>query len=220
QKNIFLVEDKILELQESVQKAKNEFRYLANQDFTDVQKVQIKEEFSKEEIKKSPKYKILELKSKQLEIIAKLQQRNKYSNITLSASYNHRDKFDDYLSVSTSFALPIYGREDAEVKKTHYLKQESAQNTQNYLQNTIMLFDNNYERVEYLSKRVQNLDAIIERYKELRKYDNANIRNSITLEKNIENENLLLDLEVEKLKYKLEIRTALLELFYLTKESL
>ncbi|MFA7611519.1 MAG: TolC family protein, partial [Sulfurimonas sp.] len=220
QKDIFLVEDRILELQESVQKAKNEFKYLANQDFIDVQKVQISEEFAKEEIEKSPKYKILELKSKQLEIITKLEQRSKYSNITLSASYNYREKFDDYLSVSTSFALPIYGTEDAKVRKTRYLKQESLQNTQNYLQNSIMVFDNNLERVEHLSKRVQNLDAIIKRYRELREYENANIKNSITLEKNIENENLLLDLEIERLKYKLEIKTALLELFYITKESI
>ena len=220
QKDIFLVEDRILELQESVQKAKNEFKYLANQDFIDVQKVQISEEFAKEEIEKSPKYKILELKSKQLEIITKLEQRSKYSNITLSASYNYREKFDDYLSVSTSFALPIYGTEDAKVRKTRYLKQESLQNTQNYLQNSIMVFDNNHERVEHLSKRVQNLDAIIKRYRELREYENANIKNSITLEKNIENENLLLDLEIERLKYKLEIKTALLELFYITKESI
>ncbi|HEY9203943.1 MAG TPA: TolC family protein [Sulfurimonas sp.] len=220
QKKIFAVEDKILELQESVQRAKNEFKYLTNQEFIPMQQAQIGEDFMEEDIKKAPKYKIFELRSRQLEIAAKLEERKKYSNISLSLSYNHRQNFDDYLSVSTSFALPIYGSEDAKAKKTRYLKQESIQNAQNYLQNATMIFQNNRKKAEYFSKRVENLDAILEKYKALGSYEKSNIRNSVTLERSIEDENLLFDLEIERLKYKLEIKAAELELFYITKESI
>lgn len=220
QKKVFSVEDKILELKDKVESFKNEFKYLTNQDFTIMKNAEISDEFFQEEIKKSPKYKIFELKTKQLELQNRLEERKKYSNINLNVSYNYREKFDDYLSLSASFALPIYGTEDAKVKKTQHLISENIQKEDNYMQNAVMLFQNNYKRLEYLTARVKNLDVILEKYKELNAYDKSNIKNSVMLEKNIENENLLLDLEIEKLKYKLDIKTALFELFYLTKESL
>ncbi|MDY0123334.1 TolC family protein [Sulfurimonas sp.] len=220
QKKIFAVEDKTLELQESLQRAKNEFKYLTNQEFIPMSAARIGEEFMEEDIKKAPKYKIFELRSRELEIAAKLEERKKYSNISLSLSYNHRQNFEDYLSVATSFALPIYGSEDAKAKKTRYLKQESIQNAQNYLQNATMIFQNNYKKADYFTKRVENLDAILEKYRALGSYEKSNIRNSVTLERSIDDENLLFDLEIERLKYKLEIKAAQLELFYITKESI
>lgn len=220
QKKIFGVEDKILELKDKLKSFKNEFKYLTNQDFTVVKSPEIADEFFQEEIKKSPKYKVFEVKTKQLELQRRLEERKKYSNISLNVSYNHREKFDDYLSLWASFALPIYGIEDAKVKKTQHLISENIQTEENYMQKADMLFENNHKQVEYLSTRVKNLDVMLEKYKELNAYDKSNIKNSVMLEKNIENENLLLDLEIEKLKYKLDIKTALFELFYLTKESL
>lgn len=220
QKKIFVVEDKILEIKDKLESFKNEFKYLTNQDYSSLQIVGISDEFFQDDIKKSPKYKIFEVKTKQLEFQNRLEERKKYSNINLNVSYNYREKFDDYLSLSASFALPIYGTEDAKVKKTQHLISENIQKEDNYMQNAAMLFQNNYKRMEYLSQRVKNLDAILQKYKELNAYDKSNIKNSVMLEKNIENENLLLDLEIEKLKYKLDIKTALFELFYLTKESL
>ncbi len=220
QKKIFGVEDKILELKDKIESFKNEFKYLTNQDFTVVKSPEIADEFFQEEIKKSPKYKVFEVKTKQLELQRRVEERKKYSNISLNVSYNHREKFDDYLSVSASFALPAYGTEDAKVKKTQHLISENIQTEENYMQKANMLFENNHKQAEYLSTRVKNLDVMLEKYKELNAYDKSNIKNSVMLEKNIENENLLLDLEIEKLKYKLDIKTALFELFYLTKESL
>ena len=220
QKKIFRVEDKVLEIQEMVESSKNEFKYLTSQDFTAIQKAQIAQEFFQEDIKKSPKYKIFEIKTKRLELQSRLEDRKKYSNVKLNVSYNHRQRFDDYLSISTSFALPIYGTEDAKVKKTKYLIGESVQQEDDYLQKRIMLFKNSYKKVNYLRARVQNLEAILSKYSQLNLYDKTNIKNSITLEKNIQNENLILDLEIEKLKYKLDIQTELLELFYITKESI
>lgn len=220
QKKIFSVEDKILELKDKVESFKNEFKYLTNQDYSPLQIVGISDEFLQDDIKKSPRYKIFEIKTKQLELQNRLEERKKYSNVNLNISYNYRQKYDDYLSLSASFALPIYGTEDAKVKKTQHLIAENIQKEDNYMQNAAMLFQNNYKRMEYLSQRVKNLDAILQKYKELNSYDKSNIKNSVMLEKNIENENLLLDLEIEKLKYKLDIKTALFELFYLTKESL
>ncbi len=220
QKNIFVVEDKILELEDRVTSLKNEFKYLTNQDFTQVQKAQIAEEFLQEEIKKSPKYRIFEIKTKQLEIQGRLEDRKKYSNVNLNVSYNRRENFDDYLSVSTSFELPVYGAEEAKVKKAKHLRAESIQEENNFMQNMTMIFLNNYKRVEYLNARVQNLDAILQKYRQLNLYEKSNIRDSATLDKNIENENLLLELEIEKLTYKLDIKTAQLELFYITKERI
>ncbi|MDO9265982.1 MAG: TolC family protein [Sulfurimonas sp.] len=220
QKNIFVVEDKILELEDRVTSLKNEFKYLANQDFTQVQKAQIAEEFLQEDIKKSPKYKIFEIKTRQLKLQRTLEERKKYSNVNLNISYNRRESFDDYLSVLTSFELPVYGAEEAKVKKVKHLRAESIQEENNFMQNMTMLFLNNYKRAEYLNARVENLDTILEKYKALTLYEKSNIKNSITLEKSIENENLLFDLEIEKLKYKLDIKAAQLELFYITKESL
>lgn len=220
QKNIFVVEDKILELQDRVTSLKNEFKYLTNEEFISVQKAQIAEEFLQEDIKKSPKYKIFEIKTRQLKLQGTLEERKKYSNINLNVSYNYRDKFDDYLAFSASFALPVYGSEDAKANRLRHLKAENVQKEDNYLQNATMIFQNNYKRAEYLNARVENLDAILEKYKALTLYEKSNIKNSITLEKSIENENLLFDLEIEKLKYKLDIKAAQLELFYITKESL
>ncbi|WP_300453459.1 TolC family protein [Sulfurimonas sp.] len=220
QKKIFALEDKILELQDKVTSLKNEFKYLTSEDFTSIQKAAISEEFFQEDIKKSPKYKIFEIKTKQLELQTTLEERKKYSNVNLNVSYNNRENFDDYLSFSASFALPIYGTEEIKVKEVSHLRAENVQKEDNYLRNATMIFQNNYKKAEYLNKRVENLDAILEKYKELTLYEKSNIKNSITLEKSIENENLLLDLKIEKLKYKLDIKTAHLELFYITKESL
>lgn len=220
QKKIFAVEDKILELQDRVTSLKNEFKYLTNEEFISVQKAQIAEEFLQEDIKKSPKYKIFEIKTRQLKLQRTLEERKKYSNINLNVSYNYRDKFDDYLAFSASFALPVYGSEDAKANRLRHLRAENVQKEDNYLQNAAMIFQNNYKRAEYLNARVENLDAILEKYKALTLYEKSNIKNSITLEKSIENENLLFDLEIEKLKYKLDIKAAQLELFYITKESL
>ncbi|OHE07003.1 MAG: hypothetical protein A3G74_02390, partial [Sulfurimonas sp. RIFCSPLOWO2_12_FULL_34_6] len=220
QKKIFAVEDKILELKDNIESLKNEFKYLSNQDFIPIKQVQIGSEFFQEDIKKSPKYKIFEIKTKQLELQNRLEDRKKYSNVNVNMSYNYRENFDDYLSVSASFALPIYGTEEAKVKKTKHLVAENIQKEDGYMLSAIMIFQNNYKKVEYLNERVKNLDTILYKYKELNLYDKSNIKNSVTLEKNIENENLLLDLEIEKLKYKLDIKTAHLELFYITKESI
>ena len=219
-KKIFSVEDTILDIKDKLESAKGEFKYLTNEDFDSVQKANITQDFFQEDIKKSPKYRIFEIKTKRLELQSKLEERQKYSNIKLNVSYNNRQNFDDYLSFSTSFALPIYGSEDAKVKKAKYLSVENLKKESDFFQNRVMIFDNSYKKVEYLRKRVENLNAIIERYAKLNEYDKSNIINRITLDKNIQNENLLLDLKVQKLKYKLDITTVLLELFYITKESI
>lgn len=219
QKKIFLVEDKLLEAGENIQRAKEEFFYLSNEEYVSAQKAQIQSDFTTEGIKSTPKYKILELRSKKLDIDAKLQERKKYSNVNLSLGYNHRQDFSDYLSVSASFVLPVYGTEDAKAKSAMYLKQESVQNTKDYTQKALMLFQNAAKKVEYLGKRVRNIDDIIFRYTDLRSYEDTNIKSGVVLERNIENENLLIDLRMERLKYELEIQSARWELFYLTKEG-
>lgn len=220
QKMIFLVEDKLLEARENIQKAKEEFYYLSNEEYVAVEKAQIQSQYSQEDIKHTPKYMVFELKSKRLEMDAELQERKKYSNVNLSLGYNHRQDFSDYLSVTASFTLPVYGSEDAKAKSAMYLKQESVQNTMDYMKKAQMLFQNAAKRVEYLGKRVQNIDDIVFRYTELRSYEDADIKGGVTLEKNIENENLILELQIEKLKYELEINSARWELFYLTKGSI
>lgn len=220
QKKIFVIEDKILETKDKLESYKNEFKYLSNQDYMLVERAKIEDDFLEGDIKKSPKYKIYEIKAKQLELTSKLEDRKKYSNVNVGLVYNHRQNFDDYLSVSASFALPIYGSEEAKVQKTRHLSAENTQKEQNYMSNAMAIFQTNDKRVEYLKKRVKNLDDILYKYKELNRYDKSNITNSVTLEKNIENENLLLDLEIEKLKYNLDMKSALLELFYLTSGSL
>lgn len=220
QKQIFEVEDKILEVEEKIESYKNEFKYLSYQDYPEVKEAQIDEEFFLDDIKKSPKYKIYEIKTKQLELQAKLQDREKYSNVSVGVNYNHRQGFDDYLSLSASFALPIYGAEEAKVKKARYQNAQNTQEKEDYMLSAKIAFLNSYKKVDYLTKRVENLDEILYKYRELNIYEKSNITNNVTLQINIENENLLLDLEIEKLKYKLDIKSALLELFYITKGSL
>ncbi|MFA5461791.1 MAG: TolC family protein [Sulfurimonas sp.] len=220
QKKIFVIEDKILETKDKLEAYKNEFRYLSNQDYKLVERAKIEDDFLVDDIKKSPKYKIYEIKAKQLELTSKLEDRKKYSNVSLGVVYNNRQNHEDYLSVTASFALPIYGSEEAKVQKTRHLSSENTQKEQSYISNAMAVFDTNDKRVEYLKRRVKNLDDILYKYKELNRYDKSNITNSVTLEKNIENENLLLDLEIEKLKYNLDMKSALLELFYLTSGSL
>jgi len=220
QKKIFVVEDKILETKDKLESYKNEFKYLSNQDYMSIERAKIEDGFLQEDIKKSPKYKIYEIKAKQLELTSRLEERKKYSNVNVGVVYNHRQNFEDYLSVSASFALPIYGSEEAKVQKARYLSAENTQKELNYMSNAMALFQTNDKRVAYLKRRVKNLDDILYKYKELNIYDKSNITNSVTLEKNIENENLLLDLEIEKLKYNLDMKSALLELFYITSGSL
>lgn len=220
QKKIFNVQDKMLDIQDKITSFKNEFEYLTSQEYSVVTPANISAEFLQEDIKKSPKYKVFELKRKKLEFQSRLEQRQKYSNVKLNVSYNHRQNFDDYLSFSTSFALPVYGSEDAKVQRTKYFINENEQKEDDYLKNKAMLFNNMYKKTEYLKKRIKNIDSIIKRYKELNEYDRSNIKNQVTLEKNVQNENLLLDLKIEKLKYELDIRTAMLELFYITKEGI
>jgi len=220
QKKIFLIDDKMLEIQENIQKAKDEFYYISGQEYAGIERANAESGFAQEDIKNTPKYKALELRSRRLETDAKLQERKKYSNVNLSLSYNYRQEFDDYLSAALSFALPVYGSEDAKAKSVMHLREQSVQNSNEYVKKASMLFQNAQKKAEYLGKRVQNIADIIFRYADLRSYEDTNIKNGVVLEKSVENENLLFDLHMEKLKYELEIKSAEWELFYLTKEGI
>lgn len=219
-KKIFEIEDESFELKDKIESLKHEFNYLTSREFSSINRAKISEEFFKESIKNSPASKVLEFQTKRFELQSKLEQREKYSNITLNVSYNHRQEFDDYLSFSTSFALPIYGAEDAKVKIAKAQSSEAMQKQNDFYKSKESIFNKNKKRVEFFQKRLKSLEDLEHRYAELKAYENSNISNSISLEKKVENENLLLELEMQKLRYKLSIKTALFELYYITKESL
>lgn len=219
-RKIFELEDKSFKLKDEIASLKHEFKYLSSLEFTAVNRAKIDDDFREKSLKSSPAAKILELRTKRFELQSKLEQREKYSNITLSMSYNNRQNFDDYLSFSTSFALPIYGTEDAKVRVAKAGEAEALQKQSDFHKSRVSLFHKSQKRVEYLKKRLKSLEDLEQRYSELESYENSNISNSITLEKKVENENLLLELKVQKLRYKLDIKRALLELYYITKESL
>lgn len=219
-RKIFELEDESFKLKDELASLKHEFKYLSSQEFTNISCAKIDDDFTDEGLKNSPASKILALRTKRFELQSKLEQREKYSNITLSMSYNNRQNFDDYLSFSTSFALPIYGTEDAKVRVAKAGEAEALQIQSDFHKSRVSLFHKSQKRVEYLKKRLKSLEDLEQRYSELEAYENSNISNSITLEKKVENENLLLELKVQKLRYKLDIKRALLELYYITKESL
>jgi len=219
-RKIFELEDKSFKLKDEIASLKHEFKYLSSLEFTAVNRAKIDDDFREKSLKSSPAAKILELRTKRFELQSKLEQRKKYSNITLSMSYNNRQNFDDYLSFSTSFALPIYGTEDAKVRVAKAGASEALQKQSDFHKSRVSLFHKSQKRVEYLKKRLKSLEDLEQRYTELEAYENSNIANSITLEKKVENENLLLELKVQKLRYKLDIKSAELELYYITKESL
>ena len=219
-RKIFELEDESFKLKDELASLKHEFKYLSSQEFTNISRAKIDDDFTDEGLKNSPASKILALRTKRFELQSKLEQREKYSNITLSMSYNNRQNFDDYLSFSTSFALPIYGTEDAKVRVAKAGEAEALQIQSDFHKSRVSLFHKSQKRVEYLKKRLKSLEDLEQRYTELETYENSNIANSITLEKKVENENLLLELKVQKLRYKLDIKRALLELYYITKESL
>jgi hypothetical protein len=219
-RKIFELEDESFKLKDELASLKHEFKYLSSQEFTNISRAKIDDDFTDEGLKNSPASKILALRTKRFELQSKLEQREKYSNITLSMSYNNRQNFDDYLSFSTSFALPIYGTEDAKVRVAKAGEAEALQIQSDFHKSRVSLFHKSQKRVEYLKKRLKSLEDLEQRYSELEAYENSNISNSITLEKKVENENLLLELKVQKLRYKLDIKRALLELYYITKESL
>ena len=219
-RKIFELEDESFVIQDELASLKHEFKYLSSQEFTNISRAKIDDDFTDEGLKNSPASKILALRTKRFELQSKLEQREKYSNITLSMSYNNRQNFDDYLSFSTSFALPIYGTEDAKVRVAKAGEAEALQIQSDFHKSRVSLFHKSQKRVEYLKKRLKSLEDLEQRYSELEAYENSNISNSITLEKKVENENLLLELKVQKLRYKLDIKRALLELYYITKESL
>jgi len=219
-RKIFELEDESFKLKDELASLKHEFKYLSSQEFTNISRAKIDDHFTDEGLKNSPASKILALRTKRFELQSKLEQREKYSNITLSMSYNNRQNFDDYLSFSTSFALPIYGTEDAKVRVAKAGEAEALQIQSDFHKSRVSLFHKSQKRVEYLKKRLKSLEDLEQRYSELEAYENSNISNSITLEKKVENENLLLELKVQKLRYKLDIKRALLELYYITKESL
>ncbi|EQB35375.1 hypothetical protein M947_08820 [Sulfurimonas hongkongensis] len=219
-RKIFKLEDESFELKDEITSLKHEFKYLSSQEFRDVKRAKIDDDFRDDGLKNSPAAKILELRTKRFELQSTLEQRKKYSNITLSMSYNNRQNFDDYLSFSTSFALPIYGAEDAKVKVAKAGASEALQKQSDFHKSRVSLFHKNKKRVEYLKKRLMSLEDLQQRYTELEAYENSSIASSITLEKKIENENLLLELKVQKLRYFLDKKRAEFELYYITKESL
>ncbi|MCK9491045.1 MAG: TolC family protein [Sulfurimonas sp.] len=219
-RKIFELEDESFVIKDELASLKHEFKYLSSQEFRGVSRAKISDSFTDEGLKNSPAAKILELRTKRFDLQSKLEQREKYSNITLSMSYNNRQNFDDYLSFSTSFALPIYGSENAKVRVAKALSSEAFQKQSDFHKSRVSLFHKSQKRVEYLRKRLNSLEDLELRYSELEAYENSNIANSITLEKKVENQNLILELKVQKLRYKLDIKKAMFELYYITKESL
>lgn len=219
-RKIFELEDESFKLKDELASLKHEFKYLSSQEFTNISRAKIDDDFRDDGLKNSPASKVLELRTKRFELQSKLEQREKYSNITLSMSYNNRQNFDDYLSFSTSFALPIYGTEDAKVRVAKAGAAEALQIQSDFHKSRISLFNKSQKRVEYLKKRLHSLEDLEQRYAELETYENSNISNAITLKKKVENQNLILELKVQKLRYELDIKRALFELYYITKESL
>ncbi|MDD2448976.1 MAG: TolC family protein [Sulfurimonas sp.] len=219
-RKIFELEDESFKLKDELASLKHEFKYLSSQEFTNISRAKIDDDFRDDGLKNSPASKVLELRTKRFELQSKLEQREKYSNVTLSMSYNNRQNFDDYLSFSTSFALPIYGTEDAKVRVAKAGAAEALQIQSDFHKSRVSLFHKSQKRVEYLKKRLHSLEDLKQRYAELETYENSNISNAITLEKKVENQNLILELKVQKLRYELDIKKAELELYYITKESL
>ena len=55
----------------------------------------------------------------------KLKELDKYSDPILKAGYFHRDKFNDYASLSIAFSLPMYGTQDVQIQKAQKLSLSS-----------------------------------------------------------------------------------------------
>jgi hypothetical protein len=70
-------------------------------------------------------YKALQYKIIKSDKNIKYQQSLKTSDLKLNVSYSQRENFEDYLSFSLSYPLPIYGREDIKIKKVKVQKSKN-----------------------------------------------------------------------------------------------
>jgi outer membrane protein TolC len=71
----------------------------------------------KEKLKNAPALKVKEADSKVERSTLLLSQLNRVSDPTIRIGYNHRQEFEDFLSVGLSFALPIYGTEKIKIEE-------------------------------------------------------------------------------------------------------
>ncbi|WOE70795.1 TolC family protein [Hydrogenimonas thermophila] len=71
----------------------------------------------KKELKETPILKVKQTNSEIEKNRLELSQLNRISDPTLRIGYNHRQEFEDFVSVGLSFALPIYGTEKSKVEE-------------------------------------------------------------------------------------------------------
>lgn len=219
QKALFSIDDKLLSLQDALVQEHNKCSAIAPA--LACENITTEPSFeAKESITQSPKYKIFALKSKLLTLKGDLEERKKYSNITATLSYNQRQKFQDYLFVSASFALPLYGSEEARAEAFNLQERENADLKRQYLQNASAAYESGIKRIAILKERMDRLTTLEERYAQFARYEEQSITQALTLAKSLENQNLLIDLHLQKLQYAFELTKTKLELFSLTQASL
>lgn len=219
QKALFSIDDKLLSLQDALSQERNRCSAIAPD--LACENIAIEPSYeAKESITETPKYKIFALKSKLLTLKSDLEERKKFSNITATLSYNQRQKFEDYLFVSASFALPLYGSEEARAEAFNLQERENTDLERQYLQNASASYESGMKRIAILKERMEKLTALEQKYAQFTRYEEQSIAKAVTLAKSLENQNLLIDLHLQKLQYAFELTKTKLELFSLTQASL
>ncbi len=176
-------------------------------------------------ISREPKYgksihghillRIQKLRIEQAKSAHELANANLTPNPTISGGYYQRDGRDDYLNLSVSMPLPVYGREERELAKS--MSALSASRS---------AYDETYNEIESLyrvalSKRELALRALANRrslMEHLRKEREFILsQNSAqSIQEATMLRNRIIESEIELLTYRKELRLAELELSYLT----
>jgi cobalt-zinc-cadmium efflux system outer membrane protein len=158
---------------------------------------------------------IQELNIKKAHTQKALAKENESSDITLSAGYFQRQKYDDYVNIAIKFPLNIYEKESNELQKS-FRQIDISKSKFDEVENTLeRRFKVEYSKNRLANKSIKYMDMIISNLqKEKELISNQNSNNSVIKALNIENK--IIDEKIKKLSFEKQKSVSSVELAYLT----
>lgn len=181
----------------------------------------ISKEFIESDLLTHPKVKVLEENSLKYKQIAKLEEANKFSEVTLSVEYM-QNKEQDFANISVAIPLPIYKTENLNKVKANLNSNETNDRLQSLLhnlrlQNKIYLnsLNQSAKNYELIQKEIIPLKVKIQ--KNLENYNSFDL---IKPQDNITNLNELLNYEIKALEEALKYYEAYSQLIYFSNKGI
>ncbi len=171
-------------------------------------------------IRATPMAKTLELEQHKMQLLTKLEALKTHSDVILGVAYNHRQAWNDFFNVSLSFALPVYGTEEARAKAMTMRSDASGFRLEAFVIKAEKEIKTLQKRLERLQVNIQITRKLQSDLEGLLLYNSSMAGNARSIPKMLENTLALIDLDEQMIHYGLQRSQTRLALKYLTLEAL